>query len=116
MLQLIGNNIADFEDFGTVAFEMRPLPGGGAKILRGNGVEVGAVRLFDLLREEGYLIRRKGSDWNMPTQKAMELGLFKVKETAVTHSDGHVTVSKTPKVTGKGQAYFVNRYAGRRAA
>lgn len=81
-----------------------------AKILRGNGIEMGANRLFSRLRDEGYLIRRQGSDWNMPTQRSMELGLFKVKETAVTHSDGHVTVSKTPKVTGKGQAYFVNRY------
>jgi anti-repressor protein len=81
-----------------------------AKILRGNGIEIGANRLFARLRDEGYLIRRQGSDWNMPTQRAMDLGLFKVKETAVTHSDGHVTVSKTPKVTGKGQAYFVNRY------
>lgn len=212
VLQLINNNIADFEDFGTVAFEMRPLPQGGnpfrvallneqqatllmtfqrntpqvrefkkvlvrtffemgrqlaaaavpqslpealrayaaeveqrealeakvkqdapkvlfadavatsdtdilvgdlAKILRGNGVPLGANRLFDLLRTDGFLIRRNGSDWNMPTQRSMELGLFRVKETAVTHSDGHVTISKTPKVTGKGQAYFVNRYAGR---
>lgn len=86
------------------------LVGDLAKILRGNGVEVGANRLFAMLRDEGYLIRRGGTDWNMPTQRAMELGLFKVKETAVTHSDGHVTVSKTPKVTGKGQAYFINRY------
>jgi anti-repressor protein len=92
------------------------LVGDLAKILRGNGVEIGANRLFARLREDGYLIRRQGSDWNMPTQKAMELGLFKIKETAVTHSDGHVTVSKTPKVTGRGQAYFVNRYAGRAAA
>jgi len=86
------------------------LVGDLAKILRGNGVEIGANRLFAMLREDGYLIRRQGTDWNMPTQRAMELGLFKVKETAITHSDGHVTVSKTPKVTGKGQAYFVNRY------
>lgn len=212
VLQLINNNLADFEDFGTVAFEMRPLPQGGnplrvallneqqatllmtfqrntpqvrefkkvlvrtffemgrqlaaaavpqslpealrayaaeveqrealeakvkqdapkvlfadavatsdtdilvgdlAKILRGNGVPLGANRLFDLLRTDGFLIRRNGSDWNMPTQRSMELGLFRVKETAVTHSDGHVTISKTPKVTGKGQAYFVNRYASR---
>lgn len=84
-----------------------------AKILRGNGVPVGANRLFAQLREDGFLIRRQGTDWNMPTQRSMELGLFKVKETAVTHSDGHVTVSKTPKVTGKGQAYFVNRYSGK---
>jgi anti-repressor protein len=86
------------------------LVGDLAKILRGNGVDVGANRLFAQLREDGYLIKRQGTDWNMPTQRAMELGLFKVKETAVTHSDGHVTVSKTPKVTGKGQAYFINRY------
>ena len=82
-----------------------------AKILRGNGVPLGANRLFEQLRADGYLIRRQGTDWNMPTQRSMELGLFKVKETAVTHSDGHVTVSKTPKVTGKGQAYFINRYS-----
>lgn len=82
-----------------------------AKILRGNGAELGQNRLFELLREDGYLIKRRGSDRNMPTQYSMELGLFEIKETAVTHSDGHVTVSKTPKVTGKGQAYFVNRYA-----
>lgn len=87
------------------------LVGDLAKILRGNGVMVGANRLFAQLREDGYLIRRQGTDWNMPTQRAMELGLFKVKETAVTHSDGHVTVSKTPKVTGKGQAYLINRYS-----
>ena len=91
------------------------LVGDLAKVLRGNGLdEMGANRLFDRLRTDGYLIRRKGSDWNMPTQRAMELGLFRIKETAITHSDGHVTVSKTPKVTGKGQAYFVNRYAPRR--
>jgi anti-repressor protein len=81
-----------------------------AKILKGNGVDIGQNRLFEKLRQDGYLIRRKGTDYNAPTQRAMELGLFKVKETAVTHSDGHVTVSKTTKVTGKGQIYFVNRY------
>ena len=91
------------------------LVGDLAKILRGNGIEIGATRLFERLRNDGYLIRRRGTDWNMPTQRAMELGLFKVKETAVTHSDGHVTISRTPKVTGKGQAYFVNRYASQRA-
>lgn len=92
------------------------LVGDLAKILRGNGVMIGANRLFALLREDGYLIKRQGSDWNMPTQRAMELELFKVKETAVTHSDGHVTVSKTPKVTGKGQSYFVSRYTDLEAA
>ncbi|BDZ40783.1 antirepressor [Paraoerskovia sediminicola] len=92
------------------------LVGDLAKILRGNGIELGANRLFERLREDGYLIRRKGTDWNMPTQRSMELGLFRVKETAVTHSDGHVSVSKTPKVTGKGQAYFVNRYTAQEDA
>lgn len=82
-----------------------------AKILRANGVQVGQNRLFELLRQEGYLIKRAGSDWNMPTQKSMELGLFEIKETAVTHSDGHVSVNKTPKVTGRGQQYFINRYS-----
>lgn len=86
------------------------LVGDLAKILRGNGVSIGANRLFARLRDEGYLIRRQGTDWNMPTQRAMELGLFRVKETAATHADGHTTITKTPKVTGKGQAYFVDRY------
>lgn len=85
------------------------LVGDLAKILKGNGVDLGANRLFKVLRASGYLIRRQGTDWNMPTQKSMELGLFEVKETAITHSDGHVTVNKTPKVTGKGQQYFVTR-------
>lgn len=87
------------------------LVGDLAKILRSNGIEIGANRLFARLREDGYLIRRRGTDWNMPTQRAMELGLFQVKETAVTHSDGHITVNKTSKVTGKGQAYFINKYS-----
>ena len=81
-----------------------------AKILRGNGIDIGQNRLFGRLRADGFLIRRKGSDWNMPTQRAMDLNLFEIKETAVTHSDGHVTVSKTPKVTGKGQQYFISRF------
>lgn len=81
-----------------------------AKILRGNGVNIGGTRLFAWMRENGYLISRKGTDWNMPTQKAMELGLFKIKETAVTHSDGHVTLTRTPKVTGKGQQYFIQKF------
>ena len=69
--------------------------------------------MFEWLRRDGYLIRREGTDWNMPTQRSMELGLFRIKETAITHSDGHTSVSKTPKVTGKGQAYFINRYASK---
>ncbi|GHT94466.1 antirepressor [Alphaproteobacteria bacterium] len=81
-----------------------------AKILKENGIEIGQNRLFEQLRKDGFLIKRNGTDYNAPTQKAMELGLFKVKETAITHSDGHVTVSKTTKVTGKGQVYFINHF------
>ncbi|MBE1727427.1 phage repressor protein/antirepressor Ant [Lactobacillus plantarum] len=81
-----------------------------AKIIRGNGVDIGQNRLFAWMRENGYLINRYGSSRNMPTQKAMDRGLFKVKETSITHSDGHVTVNKTTKVTGKGQQYFVNKF------
>ncbi|AAR27357.1 putative antirepressor [Lactobacillus prophage Lj928] len=80
-----------------------------AKILRGNGIDIGANRLFAWMREHGYLINRKGSDWNMPTQKSMDLGLFKIKETTINHSNGSTSISKTPKVTGKGQQYSVNK-------
>lgn len=80
-----------------------------AKVLRQNGVEMGQTRLFQWLRENGYLIKQKGSAYNMPTQKSMELGLFKIKETCITHSDGHTSVNRTPKVTGKGQIYLVNK-------
>ena len=81
-----------------------------AKIIRGNGVDIGATRLFRWMREHGYLINRKGSDWNMPTQRAMDLGLFKIKETTINHSNGTTSISKTPKVTGKGQQYFINKF------
>lgn len=83
-----------------------------AKLLKQNGVETGQNRLFEWLREKGYLIRRKGTDYNMPTQKAMEMGLFEIKETAINHADGHTSINKTPKVTGKGQQYFVNAFLG----
>jgi anti-repressor protein len=83
-----------------------------AKILKGNGIDIGQNRLFKRLRKEGFLIRRNGTDFNMPTQRAMELGLFKIKETAITHADGHVTVAKTVKVTARGQIYFINRFLG----
>lgn len=86
------------------------LVGDLAKVLKQNGVDIGAKRLFAWLREQGYLIKRIGADYNSPTQRAMELGLFEVKETAISHSDGHVTVQKTPKVTGKGQQYFINKF------
>ena len=81
-----------------------------AKILKQNGVNIGSVRLFRWLRKHGYLIKRDASDYNMPTQKSMERKLFMVNETVITHSDGHTTISKTTKVTGKGQIYFVNKF------
>ena len=81
-----------------------------AKMLRQNGLKVGQNRLFRILRDDGYL-GKSGSNRNVPTQRAMELGLFRIKETAVTHSDGHVTVNRTPKITGTGQAYFIRRYS-----
>lgn len=87
-----------------------------AKLLKQNGVDVGQHRLFRWMRENGYLIRRNGTDFNMPTQKSMDLGLFTVKETAITHSDGTVTVSKTTKVTGKGQQYFIQKFLGEEGA
>lgn len=85
-----------------------------AKILKQNGVDTGQFRLFAWLRENGYLIKREGSDYNMPTQKSAEMGLFEVKQTIITHSDGHITTNKTPKVTGKGQVYFVNKFMNER--
>lgn len=81
-----------------------------AKLLRQNGVPVGQNRLFQRMREDGFLINRRGTDYNTPTQKSMEMGLMCIKETAITHADGHVTVNRTPKITGKGQVYFINRY------
>lgn len=86
------------------------LVGDLAKIIKQNGVNIGANRLFAWLRDNGYLIKRKGNDYNMPTQYSMDLKLFEVKETVITHSDGHTSISKTPKVTGKGQQYFVNKF------
>ena len=83
-----------------------------AKMLKQNGVNIGQNRLFSWLRENGYL-GKTGSNRNVPTQRAMEQGLFRIKETAVTHSDGHVTINRTPKVTGKGQRYFIEVFAKR---
>ena len=80
-----------------------------AKMLRQNGVDIGQNRLFAMLREDGYL-GKVGQNRNVPTQRSMELGLFRIKETAITHSDGHVTINRTPKLTGKGQRYFLERY------
>lgn len=82
-----------------------------AKLLKQNGIETGQNRLYEQLRADGFLVKdRKRSDFNMPTQKAMELGLFKVRESTRVHSDGHTTIDKTTKVTGKGQIYLINYY------
>ena len=80
-----------------------------AKMLRQNGMDIGQNRLFQILRDDGFL-GKTGSNRNVPTQKAMDMRLFKIKETAIEHSDGHVTINRTPKVTGKGQTYFIGRY------
>lgn len=82
-----------------------------AKILKQNGADIGQNKLFAWMREKGYLIKRKGSDYNMPTQKSMEMGLFEIKETSITKPDGSTHISKTTKVTGKGQIYFTNKFA-----
>lgn len=87
-----------------------------AKLLKQNGIDIGEKRLFAWLRENGYLINRKGTDYNAPTQKSMELKLFEVKETVVTHSNGHITVNKTTKVNGKGQVYFINKFLDAKGA
>lgn len=83
-----------------------------AKLLKQNGIETGQKRLFVWMREHGYLIKRRGADWNMPTQKSMEMGLFEVKESTVNNPDGSVRINKTTKVTGKGQQYFINKFLG----
>lgn len=86
-----------------------------AKIIKQNGIKIGPIRLFEWMRQNGYLIRRNGSDYNMPTQRAMEMGLFEIKETSIVHADGHTSISKTPKVTGKGQVYFVDLFLSGKA-
>lgn len=83
-----------------------------AKILKQNGIDTGEHRLFEWLRNNGYLIRRNGADHNAPTQKSVKLGLFETKETAITHYDGSVSIKRTTKVTGKGQIYFSNAFLG----
>lgn len=96
----------------VAASESPMLIGELAKVLKQNGADMGEKRLFEWMRKNGYLINRKGTDHNAPTQRSMDMGLFKVKETAITHSDGHVTVNRTTKVTGKGQQYFINKFLG----
>jgi anti-repressor protein len=81
-----------------------------AKLLKQNGIEMGQNRLFTWMRENGYLISRKGADYNMPTQRSMEMELFEIKLTTISHGDGHTSLNKTPKVTGKGQIYFINLF------
>jgi anti-repressor protein len=85
-----------------------------AKILKGNGIEVGQNRLFERLRLDGFLIKRNGTDYNMPSQKAMELGLFELTETPILHNSGTITISKTTRVTGKGQQFFLNYFLARK--
>lgn len=84
-----------------------------AKLLRQNGIDIGGIRLFEWLRNNGYLIKRHGNDYNMPTQRAMDLELFEIKETSISKPDGIILTTKTPKVTGKGQQYFINRFLGK---
>ena len=86
------------------------LVGDLAKLISQNGFKIGANRLFSWLRDKGYLIKKRGASWNMPTQKSMELGLFEIKETNIQHADGHISINKTSKVTGKGQQYFINKF------
>lgn len=86
------------------------LVGDLAKILRQNGVNIGGQRLFAWMRENGYLIKRKGTDWNLPTQKSMEMGLFEIKESVHIDGNGCNKISRTPKITGKGQKYFINKF------
>jgi len=81
-----------------------------AKILKQNGVEIGQNRLFEWMRQHNFMISRRGTDYNMPTQKSMDLNLFEIKETTIVHSDGHISINKTAKVTGKGQTYFINKF------
>lgn len=84
-----------------------------AKLIKQNGVDIGQRRMFDWLRNNGFLCKRKGSDWNMPTQRSMEMKLFEIKESTYQNPDGSVRINRTTKVTGKGQLYFVNRFLGK---
>lgn len=84
-----------------------------AKLLKQNGYKTGQNRLFEQLRQEGYLVKKKGTDYNMPTQRSMELGLFEIKETTISNADGSIRVTRTPKITGKGQQYFIHKFLNR---
>ncbi len=85
-----------------------------AKLIKQNGVDIGQKRMFDWMRDNGYLIKRQGADYNSPTQRSMELGLMEIKEGSHVHSDGHVSITKTSKITGKGQQYFINKFLGKK--
>ena len=91
------------------------LVGDLAKILRQNGIDIGAQRLFAWLWDKGYLVKRKGADWNMPTQKSMDMKLFEIKESVHIDGNGCNRISRTPKVTGRGQEYFANKFLGNNA-
>lgn len=94
----------------VAASDQTILIGDLAKLIKQNGYDIGQKRLFEWLRQNCYLIKRKGADYNSPTQRAMEMGLFRIKETSITCPDGHTKVNKTTKVTGKGQQYFLNLF------
>ena len=81
-----------------------------SKIIRQNGVDIGQNRLFNWMRDNGYLIRKRGESYNLPSQKSMDLGLFEIKKRTVNNPDGSIRTTRTPKVTGKGQVYFVNKF------
>lgn len=91
------------------------LVGDLAKLIKQNGYDIGAIRLFKWMRDKNFLIKRNGTDYNMPTQTSMDLGLFEIKETSIVHNDGHISINKTPKVTGKGQVYFINKFLEEKA-
>lgn len=96
----------------VVASKDSVLVGGLAKILKQNGVDIGANRMFEWLRQEGFLCKSKGENWNTPTQRSMEQGLFEIKVRTINNPDGSTKITRTPKVTGKGQIYFVNKFLG----
>ena len=131
-LKMVGKTIDKLKSQNTVLLEdvqrMKPkeifadavatshtsiLIGDLAKLIKQNGIDIGQKRLFSWLRDNGYLIKRNGSEWNMPTQRSMEAGLFEVKESTVNNPDGSVRINKTTKVTGKGQQYFINKFLRR---
>ncbi|ONK21195.1 phage antirepressor Ant [Bacillus sp. VT-16-64] len=96
--------------------ESSVLVGELSKILRQNGIDIGQNRLFSWLRENGYLIKKKGESFNLPTQRSMDMGLFEIKKRTINNPDGSIRTTRTPKVTGKGQVYFVNKFLAEKEA